>query len=339
MKRNLVKRNLIPVLVAGAAALSGAGLVGHAAFAGDAPAERFVYLEAEGLLPALESFASNPAGTVEQAIARRQNNCCEVNWSSRAQVLFENFTPSARMTLRFEIPESARYSLSLVFTRAPNFGIYEFSIDGRPIGDRYDGYAPAVERSQPTDLGSLELAEGSHTLTLTVPDKNPASSNYFGGLDYFELRTAGATPGPQDAGAGPTGGPPGVPGQPAPAPQAPRPQARPDRRAPRLLVRVSPATDRRRPYRFTLSGRLGLPAGIRPADGCHGWVTTQVKAGRSTISSRRTPVTRACTFSQPVSFGNSRRFGARKRLKVVVRFAGNRFLLPEPARVTTVRVR
>lgn len=331
-----MKRNLIPVIVAGAAALTGAGLVGHAAIAEDAPVERFVYLEAEDRLPALESFASNENGSQDQAIARRQNNCCGLRWSSNAQVLFENFTPGNRMTLRFEVPESATYGVTAVFTRAPDFGIYEFSVDGRRIGDRRDAYAPAAERSQPTELGSVELAAGTHTLTLAVPDKNPASSNYFGGLDYFELRTPGAArePAPAAGGAGETGGP--ASGAPATGSQADRARRR---RLPRLSLRVSPAVDRRRPYGFRISGRLGLPAGVRPVDGCQGRVTVQVKAGGMTISNRGTNVTWACTFSQRVSFNIPRRFAGRKRLTVHVRFAGNRSLLAKRAGVRSVRVR
>ena len=103
--------------------------------------------------------------------------------------------------------------------------------------------------------------------------------------------------------------------------------------------RVSRATNRRRLYRFTVSGRLGLPAGIRPADGCKGGVTIQVKDRTKIISDRRTSVTRACTFSQLVSFADRRRLVARKRLTVVARFAGNRFLLSKRVEVRTVRVR
>jgi len=212
------RTSLFIVLIAGLAALAGAALVGHAAIAEDPPPQRFVYIEAEGRLPALESFASNSTGTERQAIARKQGNCCGVNWSSRAQVLFENFTPGARMTLRIEIPEGATYSVAAVFSRAPNFGIYEFSIDGRRIGERQDGYAPVVERSAPVDLGAVELAEGSHTLTLTVVDKNPLSTNFFAGLDYLELRSipGDADPAPPAAAGGPAGAPPPVaPPQPA----------------------------------------------------------------------------------------------------------------------------
>lgn len=337
-----MKPNLIPVVLVVGAALTGSALVGHAAVAEDAPVEQFIYLEAEGRLPALESFESNPTGTVDQAIARRQANCCGLRWSSNAQVLFENFTPGARMTLRFEVPESATYAARAVFTRAPNFGIYEFSVDGRRIGDRHDGYAAAVERSQPTELGSMELAAGTHTLTLTVPDKNPASSNYFGGLDYVELRTPGAKPdaGPAVDGAGQPNDSASPSGIPVTRSQAPASRAQAGRRrGPRLSVRVNPAIDRRRPYRFRMSGRLGLPAGVRAIDGCRGRVTVQVKAGGMTVSNRRTNVTWACTFSQSVSFGNPRRFAGHERLTVVVRFEGNRFLLAKRARVRSLRVR
>jgi len=343
---------LVSVLIAGAAALGGAGLIGHAAIAQDGSVERFVYLEAEGRLPALESFASNPTGTQTQAIARRQNNCCGVNWSGRAQALFENFTPDARMTLRFEIPESATYDVSTVFTRAPDFGVYEFSIDGRRLGERQDGFAPAIERSQPTALGAVDLAEGSHTFTLTVVDKNALSSNYFAGLDLIELRTPGAgpdtppeptpspTPTPQP-GNDATGEPgrPGDPNGPRPSGGSGAPQATADRATPGLSVRLSPRADRRRPYRFTVSGRLGIPKAVRPADGCQGRVSVQVKAGKLTISNRRTGLTPACGFKQRIAFRDARRFARNKRLTVVVRFLGNRFVLPKRAQSRTVTVR
>jgi len=106
-----------------------------------------------------------------------------------------------------------------------------------------------------------------------------------------------------------------------------------------LSVRVSPKADRRRPYRFTVSGRLGIPAGMRKADGCQGRMSVQVKAGSRTVSSRRTSVTPACTFAQRLTFADARRFARRRSLRVAVRFNGNRFLLPKRVGVRSVRVR
>jgi hypothetical protein len=172
------------------AALGGVALAVRSATAGDGPPPtELVYLEAERMLPALESYASNADGSETQAVARRQGNCCSVVFSGQAQVQFRNFTPGNRFTLRFEVPEGAEYALSAVFTTAPDYGIYELFVDGRRIGERFDGYSAAVARSQPVSLGRLALAEGSHTLTVTVPDKNAASTGFHAGVDYLELRT------------------------------------------------------------------------------------------------------------------------------------------------------
>lgn len=173
-----------------AAAMAGLLLADRSATAGDdRPPSHALYVEAERLLPALESFASTPDGAAGKAVARRQGNCCSVVFSGQAQVQFRSFEAGNRMTLRFEIPDSAEYAISAVFTTAPDYGIYELAIDGRPVGERFDGYSAAVARSQPVSLGHLELAEGSHTLTLAVPEKNPASTGYHAGIDYLELRS------------------------------------------------------------------------------------------------------------------------------------------------------
>lgn len=94
-----------------------------------------------------------------------------------------------------------------------------------------------------------------------------------------------------------------------------------------LSARVSPARDRKAPYRFTARGRLGLPAGVTAAQGCgKGVVSTQVKVGSRTISTRRATLRRDCSYSSTVSFSSRARLGRSGRLKVTVRFLGNEVL-------------
>jgi hypothetical protein len=111
------------------------------------------------------------------------------------------------------------------------------------------------------------------------------------------------------------------------------------RRAARLSVRVAPRRDRRRPFRFRVYGRLTHPSAVRALDACQGRVTVRFKAGRKTISSRRTRLTRSCRYSQRVTFRSARRFSRRSKLRVQVKFEGNKFLLPKSARTITARVR
>ena len=72
---------------------------------------------------------------------------------------------------------------------------------------------------------------------------------------------------------------------------------------------------------------------------CAGEVTIQVKAGRTTISTRRARVTSACRFASQVAFASARRFGRRRTLRFTVRFAGNAILARRSAGPLSVRAR
>ena len=149
----------------------------------------------------------------------------------------------------------------------------------------------------------------------------------------FELTPAPAPPPP----------PPPPPSADAPPPPPPPPLAAVTPRGiGSLSASVTPGRDLRAPYVFRTSGRLTRPAGVSAADGCSGRVSVQVKGGRSggvTISTRRVTLSRTCRYSLRVSFGNTRRFGTAKRLKVTARFLGNAKVLPDTAAIRYVRVR
>jgi hypothetical protein len=104
------------------------------------------------------------------------------------------------------------------------------------------------------------------------------------------------------------------------------------RRRPRGL-RVS--VKRGRGGRFVTSGRLVPPAGIAAAEACgSGIVSVQVKAGRRTVSTRRTKLRNTCTFSSAVRFRSPAR-----RLTFTVRFFGNRVVTGLVAKSPTLRGR
>ena len=103
---------------------------------------------------------------------------------------------------------------------------------------------------------------------------------------------------------------------------------------------VTPARDRRAPYRFRSSGRVRLPAGVTPAQACgDGQVSIQVKAGTKTISTRRANLSRTCTFTSTVTFRDRRRFTRNGRLRFTLRFTGNEVLARTAAVARNVRTR
>ena len=103
-------------------------------------------------------------------------------------------------------------------------------------------------------------------------------------------------------------------------------------RARGLSAKVTPARDRRRPYRFRTSGRLLTYTGTPAAQACTGKVTVQVKKGRRTISTRRVSLRKDCSYRSTVSF--KRTSGT---LRFFVRFGGNSVLQPVNAKVRRAR--
>jgi len=98
-----------------------------------------------------------------------------------------------------------------------------------------------------------------------------------------------------------------------------------------LLARV--VRHGRRSFRTT--GRLVLPPGLAQAQACgSGVVAVQVKAGRKTISTRRSRIAANCSFRSSVTFRH--RHG---RLKFTARFYGNRALLSAVAKPRFARAR
>jgi hypothetical protein len=144
-----------------------------------------VYLEAEDLLPALESFEAPGERQEGVAIARRIS--VDDVFSGNAGVELTNIDVGTRMTLRFEVPASGAYNVAVRMGVGPNYGVVQPALDGREIGGAFDGYAPEAGRSDELVLGRVELAEGSHTVTFTVEGKADASSGLFAGVDYLEL--------------------------------------------------------------------------------------------------------------------------------------------------------
>lgn len=91
-----------------------------------------------------------------------------------------------------------------------------------------------------------------------------------------------------------------------------------------VSITPRPTRDRRRPYRFTFTGRVSLPAGVTAAQGCaEGVVTVVIKRGSRTISTRRANLRRNCTYTSTTTFRDRRRLGRTGRLNAQARWGGN----------------
>jgi Ca2+-binding RTX toxin-like protein len=104
-----------------------------------------------------------------------------------------------------------------------------------------------------------------------------------------------------------------------------------------LSLKLSPARDRKAPYRFNVSGALGLPTQVARTQGCsQGQVTITVKSGTKTVATRHASVSRVCEYRLRITF--SHRPG-KDRLKFSARFAGNDVMAAKSATSRTGRTR
>lgn len=148
-------------------------------------------IEAEDLLP-----------PVAQDIAVAQApNCCLVKFNGDAQLLagedtgaYDPPVDGSSFTVDVPVEATGRYHLAVDVTNAPEYGIFQLAINGSPIGQPYDAYAPALTVDRRASFGTVDLGTGIAQLTVTVTGANPASAGRMVGLDAIRLQPVPSGP-------------------------------------------------------------------------------------------------------------------------------------------------
>lgn len=94
-----------------------------------------------------------------------------------------------------ELPVAAdgKYHVLVYLTKARDYGIVQFSLDGKPLGKPFDGFHPdKVVSTGAIDLGTVELKKGTARLRVEVVGTNERSGGlrYMWGLDCVVLKPA-----------------------------------------------------------------------------------------------------------------------------------------------------
>lgn len=92
-------------------------------------------------------------------------------------------------TAEFAIPgdvKPGKYRATLWIVCSWDYGIVQWSLNGKPLGDPVDAFSPAVVAKK-VDGGVVEIREGENRLDLKIAGKNEKSTGYFAGLDALKL--------------------------------------------------------------------------------------------------------------------------------------------------------
>ncbi|MBN1421378.1 MAG: DUF2961 domain-containing protein, partial [Planctomycetes bacterium] len=152
--------------------------------------------------PRLPAEAARPLGEVENRIPGAiEGESMEIiektggvtetqsdgRWSGGRQLWWRDGEPGDRLVLALSVPRAGTYRIAIHTTRAFDYGIFRFSLDGEGLGGAVDIYSEENVVGL-TELGVRTLAAGAHRFAAQIAGTNPAAKpRHMLGLDYVKL--------------------------------------------------------------------------------------------------------------------------------------------------------
>ena len=106
-------------------------------------------------------------------------------WKNDDHLWWTGAKPGDKLEVVVPLKKAGTYDVSVVLTKARDYGIVQLYLDGKKAGDPIDLYNPSVVPTDPIPIGTHKLAEGDHTLGVEIVGANEkALKRYMFGLDY-----------------------------------------------------------------------------------------------------------------------------------------------------------
>ncbi len=114
----------------------------------------------------------------------------DLRWSGGKQLWWRDAKPGDRLELILPVERTGLYEIQMHNTRAFDYGIFQFSLDGEKLGEPVDLYS-AENIVKLISLGKKKLEEGEHIFTAEITGIHPeAKKRYMLGLDHLRLEPA-----------------------------------------------------------------------------------------------------------------------------------------------------
>ena len=110
-------------------------------------------------------------------------------WLNDDHLWWTGAKPGDRLVLALNVKKAGRQEVCVVLTKARDYGIVQFILDGKKVGDAIDLYNPQVVPTEPISFGVHDLSEGEHQLGVEIVGANDkAVPSYMFGIDQVMLR-------------------------------------------------------------------------------------------------------------------------------------------------------
>jgi Protein of unknown function (DUF2961) len=113
-------------------------------------------------------------------------------WSGAAQLWGSPPKAGEFVDLVVPVATDGKFHVIVYLTKARDYGMVQFSLDGKPLGKAIDGYEEKVASTGAIDLGTVELKKGKAVLRIEMVGTNEKSVGlrYMFGLDCVVLKPA-----------------------------------------------------------------------------------------------------------------------------------------------------
>ena len=110
-------------------------------------------------------------------------------WSGNSQLWWVAGKQDATLTVELTVPNAGNYDLHFAATKALDYGIHSFSLNGKTLGKPHDFFqAKGVAHTGQINLGKATFKKGKNTLTIKSTGTHPDSvKRYMFGLDFLRL--------------------------------------------------------------------------------------------------------------------------------------------------------
>jgi hypothetical protein len=109
--------------------------------------------------------------------------------SEEAHLLFPAWEPGLSLTVEFSLPASGEFDISAIRSMSPDHGTVVLTVDEKPLGEEFDGYQPEFGFTDWETVGTIELSEGPHKLTMTIQGNSANAGNFYAGLDAIRYES------------------------------------------------------------------------------------------------------------------------------------------------------
>jgi len=110
-------------------------------------------------------------------------------WHNNDQLWWTDAKPGDKLDVVLKVEKGGSYRTLVTLTKARDYGIVQFYVDGQKAGEPIDLYNDGVIPTGPIELGAFELDQGDHKVTVEIVGANQqAVKAYLFGLDQILLK-------------------------------------------------------------------------------------------------------------------------------------------------------